>query len=79
MEQMKVETLNTILDKALTKKDGIYSYQGNYYLVINKHLFAYSDYFGNVSEICSGFSVCKGKSENRFEARKVLKDYLKQL
>lgn len=73
-----VDVYNLMVEKAKTKKDGVYSLKGNYYLVVDKHLAGYSDYFGNVCEMAYGFSVSKGKAKDRWEARDVLKGYLKQ-
>jgi hypothetical protein len=75
---MKNEEQLEIMGRAKTKKDGIYSYRGYFYLVLNKQLSAYTDYFGNVIERSFGFNVDKGKVGNRFEGKKILAGYLKQ-
>ena len=67
-----------MVEKAKTKKNGVYSMKGNCYLVFNNQLKGFADYFGNVYEVVCGFGVDKGKSKDRFEARDVLKGYLKQ-
>jgi hypothetical protein len=66
-------------ERAKTKKDGVYPFAGyNFYLVIDNQLAGYSDLFGNIYELASGFSVSKGKAKDRWEARDILKGYLKQ-
>lgn len=76
---MHVDILKEMCDKAKTKKDGVYSHKKNFYLVANGRLHSYSDYFGNISEHFGSFCVSKGKVRDRFEARDILKGYLKQL
>ena len=76
---MEISIHNDLVVRAKTKKDGVYTYKGNYYLVINYHLHSYCDYFGNVSENFGSFIVSKGKAKDRFDGRDILKKYLKQL
>jgi len=75
---MKQEVLNKMREKALVKKDGVYSLENCKYLVYKKSVAAYADYFGNVRECVCGLSVSKGKVE-RYEVEKILRGYLKQL
>ena len=76
---LTIEEHKIISEKAKTKNNGVYTYNKNFYLVVNKRLAAYCDYFGNVCEVAYGFNVSKGKAKDRFEGRDVLKKYLKQL
>jgi hypothetical protein len=75
---MKIEIHNEISERAKSKKDGIYTYKRNFYLVYKERLAAYCDYLGNVYECIYGFNVSKGKSKDRYEGRDLLKSYLKQ-
>lgn len=76
---MKQELLNTMREKAKTKKDGVYSTKKHFYLVFKNQVAGYCDYFGNFYEIAYGFSITKGKAEGRYKGREILKSYLKKL
>jgi hypothetical protein len=76
---MNIDIFEKIKEKAESKKNGVYSFKKHFYLVINKRIAGYSDYFGNVCECAYGFNVSKGKAKDRFEARDTLKKYLKQI
>lgn len=78
---MKIEDYNAIRERAKTKKNGIYSYKGQQYtyIVVDNQLAGYCDYFGNLYELSYGFNISKGKAKDRFEAKEILKGYLKQL
>lgn len=75
---MKIEEHNEIRRRAETKKDGVYTYKRNFYLVYKNQLAGYCDYIGNVRECLFGFDVAKGRAKDRFEGRDLLKSYLKQ-
>ena len=76
---MKQEYLNQMIERAKTKKNGVYSYKTYYfYLVIDGQVSAWSDLLGEIHERSYGFNVSKGKAKDRFEARDILKSYLKQ-
>jgi hypothetical protein len=75
---MNIDEHNEIIKRSKTKKDGIYTYKKNFYLVYKNQLAAYCDYMGNVYEYLYGFNVSKGKLKDRFEGYDLLKSYLKQ-
>lgn len=75
---MRIDEHNEMIKRAESKKDGVYAFKYNFYLVIDKQLAAYSDLLGNITERSYGFGVSKGKAKDRFEARDILKSYLKQ-
>lgn len=75
---MEINLYNEIVNKCKTKADGVYSYKKHFYLVYERNLRCYSDYFGNVFEVAFGFNVSRGKCNDRFESRDLLKKYLKQ-
>jgi len=76
---MHIDIYKTIKEKASIKKNGVYSYRKYFYLVVDEKLAGYSDYYGNICECAYGFNVSKGKANDRFEARDILKKYLKQI
>lgn len=77
---MKQEDYNAIKERAKSKKDGVYTYKTyTHYLVVDGQLAGWSDLLGNVHECAYGFNVSKGKAKDRFEAKEILKGYLKQL
>ena len=75
---MKQDILNEMIERAKTKKDGIYQYKSNYYGIYNNSIFAYSNYLGEICERSFGFSVARGKVE-RYKIKEILRGYLKQL
>jgi hypothetical protein len=66
------DKLNTIIEKAKTKKDGVYSHNGTAYLVINNHIRAFTSY-PNVYELVYGFSVNIGTYKECWDDKKTLK------
>lgn len=75
---MKIDVHNVLIDKAKTRKDGVYSYQGFLYVVKNNSFVAYADYFGTISSIHGVFHFEIGKVE-RYDRKKTLQEYLKKL
>jgi hypothetical protein len=74
---MTIAERNLLIDKAKSKKDGVYMCIPYMYVVKNNSLIAYSDYFG-VCYSCHGyFNVQIGKVE-RYDRKKALTKYLKQ-
>lgn len=73
---MKIEIHNTLVEKAKTKKDGVYEYQGFVYAVKNNNFIAYADYHGDLSTVHGVFHYRNGKCE-RYDRKKVLKEYIK--
>lgn len=72
---MRIEVNNILIDKAKTKKDGVYSYKGYLYAVKKNRFIAYADCFGNISSIHGVFHYMLGKAE-RHDRRKKLIEYL---
>lgn len=71
---MKIDEHNVLIDKAKTRKDGVYTYRGYDFVVKNNNFIGYSDYFGNIYQISYSFHVSLGKVE-----RLNRKDELKRL
>ena len=60
---MKVETHNILIDKAKTRRDGVYSYHGFLYLVKNNDFVAYADGCGYCFSIHGMFHQPMGRVE----------------
>jgi len=74
---MKQSMLNKIIEKAKTKKDGVYSVGGNKYVCINHQVVAYADDYGNISQRVCGFSVSSGRVE-RYKIGETLRSLMRQ-
>jgi len=75
---MTIPEHNQLVEKAKTRKDGVYTL-GNYmYVVKNNGFRAYSDYSGNISSVHGVWHMQIGKVE-RYDRRKKLLEYLKGL
>jgi hypothetical protein len=73
---MTIEETNILHEKAKTKKDGIYSYKGNLYVVKNNNFIAFSDYYGNCYMRMGAFNALIGKVE-RYDRKLQLTKWLK--
>jgi len=73
---MTITERNLLIDKAKTRKDGVYSYQQYLYVVNDNGLIAFSDYHGNCYSCYGAFNVSIGKVE-RYNRRKELGKLLK--
>ena len=74
---MTVDVINILHDKAKDRKDGIYSYQGNLWVVKDKKFIAYSDPYGNCFQRMGSFNACLGKVES-YKRKDSLKEWLKK-
>lgn len=74
---MKIQTIYEIDEKAKTKKDGIYSYKGFKYIVVNSRFKAYCD-FKTVYEIFAGLTVKIGEIDEIYNVTKELNKLLKK-
>lgn len=67
-----------MIDKALSKKNGCYSFRGGIYKVDNFHITHFATNKGEVIERCSGFNVGIGNFEGGIgwetRAKKILKE-----
>jgi hypothetical protein len=70
---MTVDETNLLHERAKTKNDGVYSYQGNLYVVKDNKFIAFSDYHGNCHQRMGTFNVSIGKVEGYDRKRKLLK------
>jgi len=76
---MKIEETNLLVDKAKTKKDGIYSFKSFKYVVKNGRFILFSDYFGNIYQRVGNFNVFLGKVKERYEIIKELRKLQKEV
>ena len=74
---MTVDEANLLHEKAKTRKDGVYTFKGNLYVVKDNNFIAFSDYFGNCYQRMGSFNVSIGKVE-RYDRRKHLLKWLKK-
>jgi|GEM_PF-2943066 len=75
---MKQDILNEIIERAKTKKDGIYSFKGFKYAVKDNRFVLFADYFGNLYQRAGNFNASIGKVEKRYNIIKELKRLLKE-
>lgn len=60
---MKITDHNILVDKAKSRKDGVYSYNGFVYLVKNKNFFAFAETSGEIYQVAGIIHVRIGKCE----------------
>lgn len=65
---MKQIETHKMCEKAKTRKNGVYSYNGYLYLVKNNHLYAVADYFGDIYQFFGSFYVKLG-TVNRYDRK----------
>lgn len=75
---MKVKQHNELIDRARTRKDGVYSYQGYLYVVKDGFFKGYADPYGDLFLVAYGFHTKRGRCE-RYMRKEKLKEFLKQL
>ena len=69
---MKITVRNELVERAKTRKDGVYKYKGYYWVCKNHGLVAYGDQ-GDIYS-CYGSFTIRHSSVNSWEQKKVLKD-----
>ena len=75
---MKMDTERLIINKAKSKKDGCYRFQGIAYRVRNNCVTHFADY-GEILERCYGFNVIIGKYKYSINSDEVGQKLLKQI
>lgn len=73
---MTIDETNILHEKAKSKKDGVYSYKGNFYAVKNNNFIAFADHFGECHQRMGAFNFHIGKVET-YDRRKKLLEWLK--
>ena len=74
---MKIIIHNELIDKAKTKKDGIYSHKGYLYAVKNGQFLFYADYSGCIMGVKGYFHYGMGEVEI-YERRNTLKKLINE-
>ncbi len=72
---MTIDEINILNQKAETKKNGVYSFRGNLWVVIDKKFVAYSDPCGNCYQRCGFFNYNIGKVES-YKRKEELKKWM---
>lgn len=72
---MTIDEIILLQDRAITRKDGVYSFKGYSWVVKNNKFIAFSDYYGNCYQRMGSFNVSIGKVE-RYDIKKKLKEWL---
>jgi len=73
---MTIDERNTLIEKAKTRKDGVYSYRTYLYVVKNNNLIGFSDYFGDCYSCHGAFNFTIGKCE-KYERKQKLTQWLR--
>ncbi len=76
---MTVEEVNLLHKKASTRKDGVYSFQGNLWAVKNNKFVAFVDPYGNCAQRYGSLCLSIGNLSNydRWERKEKFKEWLK--
>jgi hypothetical protein len=74
---MTIKELNILHDKAKNRKDGIYSYKGNLWVVKNNHFIAYAKPNGECMQRMGAFDFKIGEVKP-YERKEKLKEWLKK-
>ena len=74
---MTYDEIDILNKKAETRKDGVYSFHGNKWLVKNKMFIAFADYFGNCYSRQGAFNLSIGTCKSYDRVVK-LKELLKE-
>lgn len=77
---MTTEELNKLIEKAKTRKDGVYSFRGYYWAVKNKQFIAFVNPKGQLLQRSGNFNVQIGQfsTDYKWERRDKLKEWLKK-
>jgi len=73
---MTIDELNLLNEKAKSRKDGVYSFRGNLWVVKNGNFVAYSNYSGECFQRMGAFNIQIGKVE-RYDRKMKLMKWLK--
>ena len=73
---MTIEETNILYDKAKDRKDGVYSFRGNLWVVKNKRFIAFSDFSGYCYARMGAFNVLIEKVD-RYKRKEKLIEWLR--
>jgi hypothetical protein len=78
LNDMTTKDVDLLQNKAKSRKDGVYSYKGNLWVVKNNNFIAFADYFGNCYQILGYFTTSIG-TVDKYKAKEKLTEWLKNL
>lgn len=73
---MTIGETNILHDKARGRKDGVYSFRGNLWVVKNENFIAFADPFGNCHQRMGDFNASIGKVES-YDRKQKLTEWLR--
>lgn len=73
---MTINDTNLLQEKAKTRKDGVYSYKGNFYVVKDFKFIAFSNNYGECYQRMGGFNVKVGQVERHNAKKKLMTLFL---
>lgn len=73
---MNIRLTKDLIEKAKTRKDGVYSFKGYLWVVKDGQFVAFADYYGNCFMRAGSFNISVG-TVDYFERRKCLTEWLK--
>lgn len=73
---MTINETNLLHTKAETRKDGVYSFRGNLWVVKDNKFVAFADPYGNCYQRFGAFNASIGKVE-RYDRKQKLTEWLK--
>lgn len=73
---MTIDDISLLRERAKTRKDGVYSYKGNLYVVKNHIFVAFSNYYGECYQVMGAFNLLIGKVEH-YDAKTKLSQWLR--
>ena len=73
---MTIDDTNILIEKAKTRKDGVYSFKGYLWVVKNNKFVAFADNYGNCYQRFCAFNASIGKVD-RYKRKQILSNWLK--
>jgi hypothetical protein len=73
---MTVDELNILHEKAKTRKDGVYNFRGNLWVVKSNQFIAYADLFGRCFQRMGAFNAVIGEVQS-YQRKEALLKWLK--
>lgn len=73
---MTIDDTNILIEKAKTRKDGVYSFKGYLWVVKNNKFVAFADNYGNCYQRFGAFNASIGKVD-RYKRKQILSNWLK--
>lgn len=74
---MTIDETNFLHEKAKTRKDGVYSYRGNLWVVKDNKFIAFANHFGECYQRYGAFNTQIGKVD-RYDRKQKLTEWLRK-